>query len=615
MSMTAQDPAETTPAQLAKGALRRLALAKLEPTPANYARAYAEQAGEALPPEGLLPARARASVDRLVMRVTDDAGLRAELASALMEARYDDLQRVLERSAGSASAVAKAWAQLIDRLARGLDRGGRQWTGARKKDSLQRVLDSSGSDAKRLQQRLGQLIAAWESDRPDDEGAGAATVPGGEDASAVGLAPGSGLPALDAAPAADAARTAGSAEATAGWQRLVEVLQFTVGASLSSDEPRAIELADELAGLARRVALEGATPGLADAVADACGRAQRWLGLRHELVLELLAMCATLTEGLTDLAEPGSGARAQGEGLRPGLAAGDGGSARAVRAARRLLDETRASQRALQTERLSARDALRQMVRQVLGELGDLSSVTGRFNDKVSAYAEVIESADSLASLTEVVQEMVGESLAVHELVAGARERLAAEHARGAELETRVLALEAELRRLADEVSTDALTQVANRRGLARAFAQESARNEREGPAAAPLAVGLIDIDNFKRLNDSLGHAAGDVALQSLAARVKAWLRPVDHIARFGGEEFVVLLPATAVAEAQQVLTRLQRRLTASLFMHQGQEVFVTFSAGVTAWRPGETMDSALLRADEGLYEAKRTGKNRSCIA
>jgi diguanylate cyclase len=96
---------------------------------------------------------------------------------------------------------------------------------------------------------------------------------------------------------------------------------------------------------------------------------------------------------------------------------------------------------------------------------------------------------------------------------------------------------------------------------------------------------------------------------------VKEWLRPVDHIARFGGEEFVLLLPGTPVDEAQQVLTRLQRRLSSSLFMHEGKEVFVTFSAGVTAWRLGEAVDTALARADEGLYEAKRTGKNRTCIA
>ena len=127
--------------------------------------------------------------------------------------------------------------------------------------------------------------------------------------------------------------------------------------------------------------------------------------------------------------------------------------------------------------------------------------------------------------------------------------------------------------------------------------------------------MALIDIDNFKKLNDSLGHSVGDEALVALAARVRAALRPVDHLARFGGEEFVLLLPATDIGEAQQALTRLQRELSASLFMHEGREVFVTFSGGVTAWRAGEGLDAAIERADEALYEAKRTGKNRTCVA
>ncbi|URI08408.1 GGDEF domain-containing protein [Aquincola tertiaricarbonis] len=143
------------------------------------------------------------------------------------------------------------------------------------------------------------------------------------------------------------------------------------------------------------------------------------------------------------------------------------------------------------------------------------------------------------------------------------------------------------------------------------AFETERARLERDG---RPLAVGLIDIDNFKKLNDTLGHAAGDEALKSLARLVQQALRPVDHVARFGGEEFVVLLPGTEVADAQQVLTRLQRQLTASLFMHDGKDVFVTFSAGVTAYRPGERIEVALERADEALYEAKHQGKNRTCV-
>ena len=95
---------------------------------------------------------------------------------------------------------------------------------------------------------------------------------------------------------------------------------------------------------------------------------------------------------------------------------------------------------------------------------------------------------------------------------------------------------------------------------------------------------------------------------------VSKTLRPSDLTARYGGEEFVVLLPDTPVDEGQQILTRLQRSLTGGLFMHEDKQVFVTFSAGVTAYCEGERLEAALERADQALYEAKRTGKNRTCV-
>jgi diguanylate cyclase len=536
---------ETLPAQIAKAALRRLVLDKLEPTPENYARAYALESGGSPPGS------------------SDGAPLAA----------------------------------LIGKLVRGVERGGRHWTAARRKDSLQRVLEGSRSDARRLQQRLAQLAASWESDTPD---AGVETEP----------AP---LEVLERETAAEPPRAAEPPTLTSvderPWGRIVDTLGQTTCRALPAQESGSEPLAQALAGLLERIGREGASSPLADELEAVCRRAGIVLQHRHHLVDQLGALCQELTASLTDLAEDDSWAKGQCDAMRVKL--DEGLTARGVKAVSALLRDTRERQGALRAERERARESLKTLINRMLIELGELGSQTGRFHESVGRYADVIERADSLESLAGVVREMVEESRTVQALVQQTQSRLQEEHSRASELTSRVTELEGELRRLSSEVSTDQLTQIANRRGLLQAFDAERSRVEREGAA---LAVGLLDIDNFKRLNDELGHAAGDEALRSLAAVVSKTLRPTDMVARYGGEEFVVLLPATPVDEGQQILTRLQRSLSGGLFMHESKPVFVTFSAGVTAYRVGESIEAALERADQALYEAKRTGKNRTCV-
>lgn len=583
-----------TPAQIAKAALRRLAMAKLEPTPENYAQAWAEESGEARGP-GTLPPRARPVAERLAQRLADEPAQRAELVQHLMAGQWDEAQRWLERSGEQAGSQSQAWAQLIERLTRGLERGGRQWTTGRRKDSLQRVLDSSRGDMQRLLHRLRQLVGSWDSD----------------DAPAPPLATDGAEGSPDTATPASAGAMPGPAPGPAhDWPAVVAPLNATVRVALPTvDSPRAAELADELGHLGDRLAVEGATPELTATAEALCERARRLLAHRHHLLMQIHGFSRELTEGLSELAESDSWVHGQVQSLRERLSGPP--SARAVQAASQLLANARTRQAQLRADRDGARDALRELIQRMLAELGELDQHTGRFSEGMLRYADTIARADSLESLASVVRELVDDSRSVHALVHGTRERLAGEHQRATELEQRVRDLEGELRRLSDELATDVLTQVANRRGLMQAFDAERSRLDREGGA---LSIGLLDIDNFKRLNDSLGHAAGDQALVALAQHVRRSLRPVDVVARFGGEEFVVLLPGTPVDEAQRVLTRLQRELTASLFMHDGKEVFVTFSAGVTAYRLGEPVEDALERADEALYEAKRSGKNRTCI-
>ena len=528
------------PAQIAKAALRRLALEQLEPTPDNYARAYAAEAGEAAPADGA------------------------------------------------------AIAALIERIVRGLERGSRGWTAARKKDSLQRVLDGSRSDLRRLQRRVTQLVVSWDAEPSASEGVEATSAPARVELAAA--LPGDEAPAV--APSAPA------------WTGVVTTLAATVQRALPDQGAAQHEVAQALAVLLLQLQEEGPTAALIDTLERLCQRAATVLQHRHHLLGQMSTLCGELTASLTDLAENDSWA--QGQCARMRVTLDEGLSARGVRAVSELLRDTRERQGRLRVERENARDSLKGLIHRMLSELDELGSQTGNFHVSVGRYAEVIAQADSIESLAGVVREMVVESRSVQALVQQTQARLHEEHTRASGLTQRVSELESEMRRLSDEVTTDPLTQVANRRGLLQAFDVLRAGHQRSGNA---LAIGLLDIDNFKRLNDELGHGVGDEALRALAATVGQALRPTDLVARYGGEEFVVLLPDTPAIEAQQILNRLQRSLSGGLFLHEEKQVLVTFSAGVTAYREGEAIEAALERADQALYEAKRTGKNRTCVA
>ena len=603
----AAKPAESlTVAQLAKASLRRLAIEQLEPTPENYARAYAQEQGSSKPSS--LPEAALPLLRNLVEQAFGgESPARAKnVVQALSEGEWESARTLLAASVDEAGQLA----DLIERLTLGVERGGKSWTLARKKDSLRRVLSGSRSDPQRLKQRLRQLVTSWESDapagvldsRPADLASGdarAATM-----ATVRAKAP---MPRSDA----HAVKPDGVRDATAqDWLALIESLSAVLGASLPEGVGESQACRAALANAAQQLTEQGPMAAQAGEMIAVARGAQRVIQHRHHLVEQLTDLCRELTTSMAELAESDAWARSQCEAIHNTLR--DGATARGVKAASELLCETRKRHGKLRSEREHARDALKTLVNSVLGELKELGSQTGRFQENVGRLTDVIEQADTLESLTLVVREMVTESRSVHGQVAQAQARLQEEHAKASNLSLRVSDLESELRRLAEEVTTDQLTQVANRRGLLKVFDVERARMERSGSA---LAVALLDIDNFKRLNDELGHLAGDAALKALAARVSKTLRATDMVARYGGEEFVVLMPDTNLQDAQEILTRLQRGLSGGLFLHEQKDVLVTFSAGVTTCRTADRLQDALERADQALYEAKRTGKNRTCLA
>jgi diguanylate cyclase (GGDEF)-like protein len=166
--------------------------------------------------------------------------------------------------------------------------------------------------------------------------------------------------------------------------------------------------------------------------------------------------------------------------------------------------------------------------------------------------------------------------------------------------------LESKTARLEQMASTDPLTGAANRARFEERLLAEQQRHDRA--PGMPFSVLLFDIDRFKQVNDTWGHPQGDLVLKGIVQQVQSQLRSIDTLARWGGEEFTVLLPQTDAAEAHAVAEKLRLAVAQAAF---GQAGRVTVSFGVATCQAGESGAGLLERADEALYRAKRNGRNR----
>ena len=160
---------------------------------------------------------------------------------------------------------------------------------------------------------------------------------------------------------------------------------------------------------------------------------------------------------------------------------------------------------------------------------------------------------------------------------------------------------------------TDDLTQIFNRRHFFELARRELERSRRNGHH---LAIVLFDIDDFKAVNDSHGHMAGDLVLQETCQACKDIIRPYDVLARFGGEEFIFLLPDTDENRATAVAERLRQVIAGQIITFDTVNVQMTISVGIAIFDPRrDTLDDVISRADSALYMAKRLGKNRLEVA
>ncbi len=164
--------------------------------------------------------------------------------------------------------------------------------------------------------------------------------------------------------------------------------------------------------------------------------------------------------------------------------------------------------------------------------------------------------------------------------------------------------------KLVTMAKTDGLTGTYNRRYLDQRLQEELDRSRRHG---SPLSILLLDIDHFKKVNDTYGHLDGDYALRGIAAELRRNLRTIDILGRYGGEEFCCILPETPFEQACILAERCRAQIAATPLCCIDHQLFLTVSIGVAGQLPDDTLDSIIKRADGALYQAKHQGRNRVC--
>lgn len=248
---------------------------------------------------------------------------------------------------------------------------------------------------------------------------------------------------------------------------------------------------------------------------------------------------------------------------------------------------------------------LRQMVEDVVSKTDTLSKdLDGKNKDLASNVSSLRSSRDKneiLRLLSTVVMQ-----------AGGIQNTVEASHKDLVETKQALSALQEEMAETRQLLNEDALTGTLNRRGMDQTLTREIARAQREEQL---LTIGMLDLDFFKRVNDTYGHDAGDRMLVHFASLIKSIMRKSDALVRYGGEEFTLILPATDARGAHLVLGRLQQMMSKSPLNYEGQQINTTFSAGVAALRDDENAHALLRRADEALYCAKNSGRNQIKIS
>lgn len=584
------------PSEVARETLRQLALRRIAPTPDNYRALYHEIAGSAA--EDIFPERALKQIAAALPRHNHESlRLARDFETAVAHSDWNALRGVLAEGFTRSEQIGFNWSPLLRDLITEWDRRQSSLTQARKREMLDRVLSASGGNPDKLHERLQGLLRAW-SRNDEEEQTSLSPLPSATTPDTTGEA--------SAHPRASS-ETTGTADSHHALAEMLSALLASLAGQLRTSDPELAQEADALADAIRSNADPTALRGRMDRLRAGL----EWAAEDHQALREALQRVLHLIlENISQLVVDDRWLHGQitlmGEMFDHPL------DVRILGELESRLRDVITRQGAIKTELGEAQARLKEMLARFVDRLGDFSESTGDYHDKIEKCAERIVGAADITELTDVIAEVMRETRTIQESTRRSREQIRELQTRVHDANHEINRLQVELEQTSELIRHDPLTGVLNRKGLDEALARETAQSRRRGTG---LCLGLLDVDNFKQINDNHGHQTGDEALQHLVEVVRENVRPQDSVARYGGEEFVILLPDTALDSAVATLVRLQRALTKRFFLAREQKLLITFSAGVAELRDNETPEDAIDRADKAMYIAKRSGKNRVLAA
>lgn len=590
-----------TPSELARQTLMQLSKNHSLPTPENFRRVYDEIAGiESVDHSAMLGK----SLEKVLLGTGKDKPKLAVAAQKISTSLKNHDSISLESQLRQLISVERDdngvnWAALLRYLLKQLDVNHSGLTLNRKKEDINRVILNFANDSSQLAQKIQALATSW------GEGQSVLDTTGVDQH--MEKAANSSITQVNSQPQTNLINDSDNQMKLAiAWRdMLIRTINLIVLPQFA-DNPAATGRIEVLIKQAQAAKTLEEVDDLNETLKSSLLRVEMQNDTQHRMQESLVQMLRLIVSSMGELTIEDQWLHGQISIVQEIISKPL--NIDAVYTAESSLKELIFKQSSIKPSLLEAKDTIKSMMNTFVSGLAEITHSTDTYQTKINEYQKQIAATDDVTQLNTILQSLVGDIGAMSAEAQKSHDAFQDTQKKVEEAEKQINELTIKLDYISEVAHQDFLTGALNRRGMDEAIEREFNRADRHN---TPISLAMLDIDHFKKINDTMGHSTGDVALAHLAKVVKSVLRSTDILARYGGEEFVILLPGSKQDDAVNVVTGVQRDLTKNFFLHDSNRVLITFSAGVAERMTGEHVDAVLPRADAALYIAKQTGRNR----